>query len=1009
MATESPVRFVGSGTRNWPSNKEPITFASSSNPGDSQELELLMKEHTFHGNRKETAPNRCGSAPPSMEGSFSAIRNIFGQQNASVEGRLASITNAIESCETEEQLRADPAYLAYYLSNVNLNPRLPPPLFSRENRHLAHRICRRTDNGRMVSFDDSSNEYAFLSRASLSTHKEESEDDRSPTQASSSQLEGSRDFISGQLTPSLEVRHKSLVDLIQEDFPRTPSPVYNSQSHSSSQGVTEVVESDTPFDSQHDSSINSSMLMAGTSTPGVHSIRSTANNDHTVAPRNRLVPPQSPSSSNRAASSRPALKGESTNGDAQFVDDGSVTSLVGSSIINIETEMKNFSASSEHRSQHARQRTLQNNSHIRGPGSQLQGAQSQVLPQGMRHSQNGMDNFSHGQSKLPPVELQPVLQTTGMTPLYATPTAYMTSGNPFLPNLQSSLFTPQYNLGGYALNTSIMPPFITGYPPHGAIPVAFDNPNSPNLNVRTTGVTTGGGITQGVDLQQLYKFYGLPIQPSFTDPLYMHYIQHPPLDAYSGVNQLDPATSRVGAVVNQLDCYNQTKSPSYSPDQRTPYLRSGSISIPSPRMGGAASPNYYGSPPGMGVMMQYATSPLGSPVLPGSPAAGASLPVRRNENTRMPISSNKNMGAYSGWQGQRGREKIDDPKPFSFLEELKTSKARKYELSDIAGQIVELSADQHGSRFIQQKLESCSAEEKSSVFDEVLPSASTLITDVFGNYVIQKFFEHGNSEQRKQLANQLTGHILPLSLQMYGCRVIQKALEVIELDQKIQLVQELDGNVMRCVRDQNGNHVIQKCIECVPTKKIGFIISSFRGQVAALSTHPYGCRVIQRVLEHCTDEVQSQCIIDEILLSVCNLAQDQYGNYVTQHVLERGKPQERSLIIRKLAGQIVQMSQDKFASNVIEKCLEHGDTAERELLIQEIVGQTEGNDNLLIMMKDQYANYVVQKILETCSDKQREILLHRIKVHLPALKKYTYGKHIVARVEQLSLEETPES
>lgn len=52
-------------------------------------------------------------------------------------------------------------------------------------------------------------------------------------------------------------------------------------------------------------------------------------------------------------------------------------------------------------------------------------------------------------------------------------------------------------------------------------------------------------------------------------------------------------------------------------------------------------------------------------------------------------------------------------------------------------------------------------------------------------------------------------------------------------------------------------------------------------------------------------------------------------------------------------------------------------------------------------MKDQYANYVVQKILEKCAESQRELLLDRVKVHLNALKKYTYGKHIVARFEQL--------
>lgn len=53
------------------------------------------------------------------------------------------------------------------------------------------------------------------------------------------------------------------------------------------------------------------------------------------------------------------------------------------------------------------------------------------------------------------------------------------------------------------------------------------------------------------------------------------------------------------------------------------------------------------------------------------------------------------------------------------------------------------------------------------------------------------------------------------------------------------------------------------------------------------------------------------------------------------------------------------------------------------------------------MMKDQFANYVVQKIFEKSNDRQREILLNRTRVHLNALRKYTYGKHIVARFEQL--------
>jgi hypothetical protein len=55
---------------------------------------------------------------------------------------------------------------------------------------------------------------------------------------------------------------------------------------------------------------------------------------------------------------------------------------------------------------------------------------------------------------------------------------------------------------------------------------------------------------------------------------------------------------------------------------------------------------------------------------------------------------------------------------------------------DIFGYVVEFSGDQHGSRFIQQKLETATSEEKQVIFDEIVPDAALqLMQDVFGNYV----------------------------------------------------------------------------------------------------------------------------------------------------------------------------------------------------------------------------------------------------------------------------------
>ncbi|XP_065443701.1 pumilio homolog 2 isoform X12 [Chrysemys picta bellii] len=337
------------------------------------------------------------------------------------------------------------------------------------------------------------------------------------------------------------------------------------------------------------------------------------------------------------------------------------------------------------------------------------------------------------------------------------------------------------------------------------------------------------------------------------------------------------------------------------------------------------------------------------------------------------------------------------------LEDFRNNRFPNLQLRDLVGHIVEFSQDQHGSRFIQQKLERAAPAERQMVFAEILQAAYQLMTDVFGNYVIQKFFEFGSPEQKLALATRIRGHVLPLALQMYGCRVIQKALESISPDQQNEMVKELDGHVLKCVKDQNGNHVVQKCIECVQPQSLQFIIDAFKGQVFVLSTHPYGCRVIQRILEHCTAE-QTLPILEELHQHTEQLVQDQYGNYVIQHVLEHGRPEDKSKIVSEIRGKVLALSQHKFASNVVEKCVTHASRAERALLIDEVCCQNDGpHSALYTMMKDQYANYVVQKMIDMAEPAQRKIIMHKIRPHITTLRKYTYGKHILAKLEKYYL------
>ena len=270
----------------------------------------------------------------------------------------------------------------------------------------------------------------------------------------------------------------------------------------------------------------------------------------------------------------------------------------------------------------------------------------------------------------------------------------------------------------------------------------------------------------------------------------------------------------------------------------------------------------------------FSAMPGGNRLAPGADRSFPGLfPGQVNRGPTMgPIGSVGAMysGLVAGGKSRTSSGSVDKNSNRSrLLEDFRNNRYPNLQLRELTNHMVEFSQDQHGSRFIQQKLERAAPGEKQLVFQEILVAAYQLMTDVFGNYVIQKFFEFGTTEQKSQLVSKLRSHVQPLALQMYGCRVIQKALESIPLDQQQLIIQELDGNVLKCVKDQNGNHVVQKCIETVEPSCLQFIIEAFRGQVTLhllsfiywfltkilqvfiLSTHPYGCRVIQRILEHC--------------------------------------------------------------------------------------------------------------------------------------------------------------
>ncbi|XP_042431232.1 pumilio homolog 2-like [Zingiber officinale] len=888
MATRSPVKMA------------PVAPSSGSLDDDyERDIEALRWEQQQNRNLFDLDPDelnicRSGSAPPSINESVNALRSLYGPSGLTEPPGFHR--RDAPTRPSDEEMRSHPAYLSYYYSYAKSNPRMPPPVISKEDWRARQRLHTGASLFGGIGDNRSRKELAeaevsgsslFSSQPSFTKHDGQVEmlrpngllqQNNHSARESGEWLDLNTDGLIGLPDVGLGARRKSFADVLQEELVH-PASVAGHISCPVSRNAYEDTDSGRLSDSMlaHlDESETLNGLQYRASSPSLVRVRSVGSSveatvDHSVS--------------------------RNTNTDPLLIQRLPSPSLPPVGVRNEDTDIHSGIRSNH---MHDFSSTIGNSDDIAAAMLNLNlSAHNQAVP-GRRQYKSD-----------PATLINPLDQFIGQN-----------EGQPTtIHNQLKSGFHRQTmeSVGGHYSLENADPLHAAGY-------------LSPSLGGKFLG-------SSHVDL------------PNYQS-------------AYLG-----------NVLVNQ----------------------NGRYSVPHLGKFNSLDNSLYGDH-GFGMGMPYPANQISTTT---HTLLNSVSPIRQNGRLcRMPSTARSQMGvSHVSWFPENSA--IGEGYSSSLLLEFKNNKTRLFELSDIVGHAVEFSKDQLGSRFIQQKLETASIEDKNLIFPEIISSAHALMTDVFGNYVIQKFFEHGTEIQRKQLAIQLIGCVLPLSLQMYGCRVIQKALEVVDVEQKAQMVLELNGHIMKCVRDQNGNHVIQKCIECIPQDKIQFIIEAFYSHVIALSSHPYGCRVIQRVLEHCNDQEVQSIMMEEIMEDVCNLAQDQYGNYVIQHVLQYGKPEERSAIISKLAGQIVKMSQQKYASNVVEKCLTYGTPEERQILIDEILGTTDENEPLQAMMKDQFGNYVVQKVLEACDDKNCELILQRIKVHLNALKRYTYGKHIVARVEKL--------
>lgn len=322
--------------------------------------------------------------------------------------------------------------------------------------------------------------------------------------------------------------------------------------------------------------------------------------------------------------------------------------------------------------------------------------------------------------------------------------------------------------------------------------------------------------------------------------------------------------------------------------------------------------------------------------------------------------------------------------------------------AELQGEILRLSRQQVGCRLLQRLLET-DEEGRSIILEEVFTSLNTLVIDPFGHHLVLRLLDFVKYTDRKRILVQLVLNedLVAISLNVHGTRVVQKLLECMENTDEFELIEKaFEVFVITLAKDVYGMHVVLRCLHRIPAPSADsqgpdntFIFREITRNIVSVATHKHGCCVVQWCIDYANVE-QRKALVNVIVENALELAQDAFGNYVLQQIMDTAQTPSQEDILRhlihRLKGSMSKLAVQKFSSIVVEKCVEMAPKELRKDIYDEIINE----QKISRLLQDPYANYVIQKILTITRQEEFHEIVAKIQPHLNNLGNTPFGKRI---------------
>ncbi|XP_009797945.2 pumilio homolog 15-like [Nicotiana sylvestris] len=318
-------------------------------------------------------------------------------------------------------------------------------------------------------------------------------------------------------------------------------------------------------------------------------------------------------------------------------------------------------------------------------------------------------------------------------------------------------------------------------------------------------------------------------------------------------------------------------------------------------------------------------------------------------------------------------------------------------LPNLGFDVIKMAKNPRSSRLLQNFLQLNNYYYRQRILNEILGSFYEVMIDEFGHAFFLKLVEFCNDEQMELILR--TFHInvelfVLTAYKKYGSKSIQMLIKNLKKKPLANYFSEIVSvKLVELMTHRTGRYVVEQCFHVFNERQNEVLYRRIISCFKELATNESGCASLNIGINCITNPLRKE-LLEKIANQSGYLANDPWGNYVVQHVLELRDEEISSKIFSQLEKQYLTLAYKKGGSHVVEKCIESSNIG----MISVVDVLLADEKSLVHLAKDPFGNYVIQKALKSTKEqgeeRRHQALVRVLMRHASSLLHSKLGKHL---------------